>query len=76
MTPYIIVWNESKTEGVIFRNEMSDDGEDDAKHAANQQICNPCSSLGDAFVDLYGEDELTIQEVQIDTSAAVNAEDF
>ena len=75
---FVVVWNASKTEGVIFRNNMGDSGEDDARHAANCRVINPCSTLGDAFREVYGEDDdaCFIQEVTIDTSKAVEAEDF
>lgn len=76
---YVVVWNESKTEGVIFRNNMGDSGEDDARHAADVRAINPCSSLADAFREIYGEDgdnQCFTQEVNIDASKAVNSEDF
>lgn len=77
MTAYVIVWNENKTEGVVFRNELGDSGEDDARHAADVWNTNPCSTLADSFLEVYGEDQPSfIQEIEIDTEDAKPAEDF
>lgn len=77
MSNYVIVWNGSKTEGVIFRNNMGDSGEDDARHAADVTYANPCATIADSFRECYGEeDDCTIQEITIDTSSAVDAEEF
>lgn len=77
MSKYIIVWNESKTEGVIFRNETGDSGEDDARHAADECVINPCSTLADIFLDTYGEGEsCSIQEIDIDIKHAIPSDEF
>lgn len=77
MTAYVIVWNERKTEGVIFRNEMGDTGADDARHAADVWNTNSCATLADCFLETYGEDQSCfIQEIEIDSEDAKPAEDF
>lgn len=77
MSKYTVVWNENKTEGVLFRNETGDTAWPDSYHAAGLHTANPVSSLADAFAELYAEDEDThIQEVQIDTELAVSSAEF
>lgn len=77
MSKYTVVWNENKTEGVLFRNETGDTAWFDSHHAAGVHTANPVSSLADAFAELYAEDGDThIQEVQIDTELAVSSAEF
>lgn len=77
MTAYLIVWNESKTEGVVFRNTPGDSGEEDARHAAGVRTINPCSTLADSFLESYGfDDACFIQEIDINIQEAKPAEDF
>jgi hypothetical protein len=67
MSKYVIVWNENKNEGVIFKDDY--EGVRDAFHAGGGSIVPFCSSLGDAFRDIYGNDQTSyIQRVDIDSS--------
>lgn len=77
MSKYTIVWNENKTEGVLFRNESGDTAWLDSQHAAGRHSANPVSSLADAFAELYAEEADThIQDVQIDAELAVSSAEF
>lgn len=82
MREYDVVWNEDKTEGVLFLkkpdNGMWDRGSlADVKHASGGTSCNPCSSLADYFREAYGtEQKCTAQTVTIDTDAAVSRQTF
>ncbi len=82
MTEYDVVWNEDKTEGVLFLKKAHVDMWDrgslaDVKHAAGGTRCNPCSSLADYFREAYGtEQKCTAQTVAVDTSAAVSRQTF
>lgn len=59
MGTYYIIWNEAKTEGII-----TDSGRDANDIAEG----NPSEmTLGNEFAELYEEDELTVQIVEIDT---------
>lgn len=77
MTEYDVVWNEDKTEGVLFLKRagtgMWDRGSlADVKHAAGGPSCSPCSSLADHFREAYGTaQKCKAQTVTIDTTAAV-----
>ncbi|MGA9607036.1 MAG: hypothetical protein WBR21_08440 [Rouxiella badensis] len=65
MEKYLIVWNEFKNEGVIFK----EDAVDDAYHAGGGMTCNPCSSIADNFREAYGEeDKCYLQRIVIDNS--------
>lgn len=77
MGNYVIVWNENKTEGVIFaerehKGQWERGSKADALHAAGGKTCNPCSALADYFRESYEEDNKKIQDVFIDTDAAVS----
>ncbi len=50
-------------EGCVFDNI------EDAEHAAGLLRTNPCSSLADAFVEMYGDDGPTITEVEVSDAA-------
>ena len=77
MKEYDVVWNEDKTEGVLFLkkpgNGMWDRGSQaDVKHAAGGTRCNPCSSLADYFREAYGiVGTCPAQTVTIETDYAV-----
>lgn len=70
--PFVIVWNESRKEGVILSAaENEDEAMDDAYHAGGGMKSNPVSSIADAFRDTYGEyQDCFIQVVDIDNDAA------
>lgn len=74
MSKYIIVWNENKTEGVLFlsNKENEDDALDDAFHAGGGMPSNPCSSLADNFREHYGEEQdCHYQYVDIDETKSI-----
>ena len=81
MSDYVIVWNESKNEGVVFRKKP-DGGQwgrgskADAMHASGGKRCNPCSSLADHFRESYEYDKCTIQDVQIDETKSVSKRSY
>lgn len=83
MSNFVIVWNESKSEGVVFR-EKPDNGQwdrgskQDALHASGGKKCNPCSSLADYFRESYPDygDKCTIQTVEIDESKSISRRSF
>lgn len=60
-----VVWNADKTEGAVFGNE------NDAMHAAGVIRINPCSTLADAFRDIYvdnnpdDEEECSVEQVAL-----------
>lgn len=57
---YYIVFNKSRTEGVIF------DDEKDAKHAAGiKRVRQLYSSLADHFEEAYAEKKLKVEKVQL-----------
>lgn len=76
MSKYVIVWNQSKNEGVIFSKENNEDfALDDAYHAGGSTRANPCSSIADSFREIYGEDEdCFIQHVEINTAKTTRIE--
>lgn len=76
MSKYVIVWNKSKNEGVIFSKENNEDEAlDDAYHAGGGMFANPVSSIADNFRETYGEDQdCFIQHVEIDTTKATRIE--
>lgn len=83
MSEYVIVWNESKNEGVIFRKRPEgqtrwDRGsKSDALHASGGRKCNPCSSLADYFRESYGEAQpCTVQTVEIDEAQSISRRSF
>lgn len=53
---YYIVWNKARNEAAVF------DDYDDACHAAGKRKSNFCSTLADAFRDIYDE-KLKVEEV-------------
>lgn len=62
MTKYFIAWNEDKTEGFIT------DDEDDAQQACSAENKNGAwAALGLAFFETYGEQDCSLQEVEIQT---------
>lgn len=70
MSKYTIVWNASKTEGVIFKE--SPDMVSDVLHAAGSCKANPVSTLADSFRDIYDNHRRkSIQEITIDESKAI-----
>lgn len=83
MSEYVIVWNEGKNEGVIFRKRPEGEtcwergSKSDALHASGGRRCNPCSSLADNFREIYGEEQpCTIQTVDIDETQSVSRRSF
>lgn len=70
--PYVVVWNESKREGVILlADDNEDEAMDDAYHAGGGMSANPVSSIADNFRECYGsEQQCFIQFVDIDTDSA------
>lgn len=81
MSDYVIVWNESKNEGVVFKKKPDGGQWDrgskaDAMHAAGGKFCNPRSSLADHFRESYGHAKCTIQEVQIDETKSVSKRSY
>lgn len=77
MSDYVIVWNESKNEGVIFKKKAEGGQWDrgstsDAQHAAGGKAVNPCSSLADSFRDHYSDQKTTIQDVWIDETKSIS----
>lgn len=56
---FYIVWNEAKNEGFI-----TDDRDDAlACHAGKQRLIS--SSMGDAFAEIYDDDDLSLEEVEL-----------
>ena len=69
MAKCFIVWNEEKTEGVIFRDGpaiMNRTPEQEAKWAQGKGRKRPhcVSSLGDAFRETYGEEQKCKLEIR------------
>lgn len=70
MSRAFIVWNEDRSEGVIFVEDSIDQGphvqnaEQDAEQAATgNRSAMATSSLAEAFNDLYGDDECPYQVI-------------
>lgn len=57
-----IVWNEGRSEGFVT------DDEQDAMQALSGGFFSPYSALGERFYELYGDDELSLEEIAIDAS--------
>lgn len=73
MGKYVIVWNRTKTEGVILSKEHDeDDALDDAYHAGGgvrNYGFRGVSTIADNFRETYGESgDCFIQHVEIDTA--------
>lgn len=62
-----IVWNESRTEGVIFTDEddatITSKGTDALYHRGMNGFATP--ALGEAFAGMYDEDNLKLEEIEV-----------
>lgn len=56
-----IVWNEGKNEGVVFLDFI--DAAEAAEADQEDELGDPCSSLGFAFVDIYGDGVRSIETI-------------
>jgi hypothetical protein len=66
MAKRYIAWNENKTEGVIFDRKIDADCALDGKHRADPDVGGlVCiSSLAEAFFEIYGADNCTLEEIE------------
>lgn len=75
MSKYTIVWNSTKAEGVIFKENP--DVVNDVLHAAGGQKSNPVSTLADDFRENYDEHGgKSIQEIEIDETKAISVRTY
>jgi hypothetical protein len=56
---YYIVWNSTKSEGAIFNNAQ------DAEECYTGEFSTVSSSLANEFFEMYGEDEMHQQIVEL-----------
>lgn len=61
MGTVVVVWNESKTEGIILTGV---EAEAEAMHACATRTLNPVSTLADSFREIYGESEPCTYEIR------------
>lgn len=57
----VVVWNESKTEGILLTGA---EAEEEAMHACAVRTLNPVSTLADSFREIYGEYEPCTYEIR------------
>ena len=69
-----IVWNESKSEGVVFLQKNDAKSALDGKHRRDPELGFACiSTLADHFHEIYGDDHCSMEAVTIDPSPARSA---